>query len=44
MADIAAIFQWPLSDMYELELYELASWHEKALDRYNRMNGVKRRG
>lgn len=30
MADIAAIFHWPLSDMLGMNLVELAEWHERA--------------
>ncbi|WP_288739549.1 GpE family phage tail protein [uncultured Rheinheimera sp.] len=38
MADIATIWHWPLSEMAAFELEELASWHEKALDRWNKIN------
>lgn len=30
MADIAAIFHWPLSEMAAMGLVELAEWRERA--------------
>lgn len=30
MADIAAIFHWPLSDLLGMSLAELAEWRERA--------------
>ncbi|WP_071885736.1 MULTISPECIES: GpE family phage tail protein [Pantoea] len=33
MADIAAIFHWPPSEMYDMPLVELISWRHKALIR-----------
>ncbi|WP_239953730.1 GpE family phage tail protein [Pantoea sp. Z09] len=33
MADIAAIFHWPLSEMNNLPLAELLDWRHKALIR-----------
>ncbi|HCB0075978.1 GpE family phage tail protein [Klebsiella variicola] len=30
IADIAAIFHWPPSEMYGMELRELMAWREKA--------------
>lgn len=43
MADIAAIFHWPLSDLRALEIDDLLMWHDLAIDRWNRMwgNGEK---
>lgn len=32
MADIAAIFHWPLSELRELTLDELTAWHERAIE------------
>jgi hypothetical protein len=39
MADIAAIFQWPLSEMVGMDLTELIRWRELAVERWNRMQG-----
>lgn len=33
MADIAAIFHWPLDSMERMTLNELASWRERAAKR-----------
>jgi Phage P2 GpE len=41
MADIACVFNWPPSQMDEMPLEELGRWHEKAIDRFKAMNGVK---
>lgn len=30
MADLAIVFHWPLSDLEELEIEELAYWWQKA--------------
>lgn len=38
MADIAAIFHWPLSDLAALDLGELIMWRRLAVDRWNHMN------
>ncbi|MBA1373193.1 GpE family phage tail protein [Sphingomonas ursincola] len=38
MADIAAIFHWPLSELEALEFEELIYWRSKAVDRWNRMH------
>lgn len=40
MADIAAIFHWPLAELKALELDELASWHRLAIDRHKQMKGA----
>lgn len=39
MADIAAIFHWPLSELRALELPELIAWHGRAVDFWNRSQG-----
>lgn len=39
MADIAAIFHWPKSELEALSLDELIDWRELAVDRWNRMQG-----
>ena len=33
MADIAAIFHWPLSDLLSLDLPELCAWRSRAAAR-----------
>lgn len=38
MADIAAIFHWPLSELERMELAELMQWRALAVDRWNTMN------
>ena len=39
MAAIAAIFQWPLSELAAMELTDLIRWRELAVERWNRMQG-----
>jgi len=39
MADIAAIFHWPLRDLERLDLFELMAWRRRAVERFNRMWG-----
>lgn len=39
MADIAAVFHWPLSQLRELELDELIDWRDRAVSSWNRMQG-----
>lgn len=39
MADIAAIFHWPLSELEGLPLDELIAWRHRAVTRWNRMQG-----
>ena len=41
MADIAAIFHWPLSELVSLDAADLVAWRNRAIDRWNRMNGDK---
>ncbi len=38
MADIAAIFHWPLSDLCRLPIDELIDWHRRALAWWNHVN------
>lgn len=33
MADVAAVFHWPLSELREMEIDELIDWHRRAVDR-----------
>ncbi|MBX9816248.1 MAG: oxidoreductase [Proteobacteria bacterium SG_bin5] len=40
MADIAAVFHWPLATMEAMALDELFAWRARAVDRWNRMNGA----
>jgi hypothetical protein len=39
IADIAAIFHWPLSELLALELDELLRWQRLAADRWKKMHG-----
>lgn len=39
MADIAAIFQWPKSELEAMPLDELLAWRERAIKRWNSMQG-----
>ncbi|RSU63360.1 GpE family phage tail protein [Sphingomonas koreensis] len=41
MADIAAIFHWPLSELRALEVDELIFWRDLAVQRWNEMQGTK---
>lgn len=38
MAEIAAIFHWPLSELRALPVDELLDWRERAVATWNRMN------
>jgi hypothetical protein len=38
IADIAAVFHWPLSDLAEMDLADLLDWHRRAVAAWNRMN------
>ena len=38
MADIAAVFHWPPSEMNAMSLGELLAEHSRALTRYKAMN------
>ncbi|MGE4323542.1 MAG: GpE family phage tail protein [Sphingobium sp.] len=41
MANIAAIFHWPLSELKALDLDELIAWNGRATDRWTAMWGRK---
>lgn len=41
MADIAAIFHWPLSELAAMDVIELLDWRARAVARWNRMHGGK---
>lgn len=41
MAEIAAVFHWPLSDLITLSLNDLFDWRERAVAVWNRMQGDK---
>lgn len=41
MADIAAVFHWPLSELRMLDLAELVLWRDLAVERWNAMNKVE---
>lgn len=41
MADIAAIFHWPRSEMEGLTIEELIDWRERAVASWNQMWGQK---
>jgi hypothetical protein len=38
IADIAAVFHWPLSDLAAMDLADLLDWHRRAVAAWNRMN------
>ena len=33
MANIAAIYHWPPSEMYAMDMVELIEWHDSAIER-----------
>ena len=39
MADVAAVFHWPLSELREMEIDDLLAWHRLALERAKAMAG-----
>lgn len=41
LADLAMLFHWPLTELKALPVEELRLWHDLALERYNKMNGIK---
>ena len=41
MANIAAVFHWPLSELREMDLDELIDWSGRATARWNAMWGEK---
>ena len=38
MADIAAVFHWPLAELERLALPDLVDWQQLAIDRFRSMN------
>nr|WP_107717145.1 MULTISPECIES: GpE family phage tail protein [unclassified Novosphingobium] len=38
MADIAAVFHWPIADLAAMDLADLLEWHRRAVAAWNRMN------
>lgn len=38
MADISAIFHWPLSELESLSTADLVKWRERAAERFGMMN------
>lgn len=38
MADIAIVFHWKLSEMFDLDIIELMQWRDKAIVRWNQIN------
>jgi len=38
MADVAAVFHWPPSELFPMSLTELVNWREKALERSGHAN------
>lgn len=41
MADIAAIFHWPLSELVAMDLLDLIAWRNRAVTRWKNMNETK---
>lgn len=39
MADIAAVFHWPLSEMVEMTVSEILDSRDQAVERWNQMHG-----
>lgn len=37
MADIAAIFHWPRTEMARMTVSELVAWQQRAIDRFKMM-------
>lgn len=44
MADIAAVFHWPLSELQALPLADLIDWRERAIAWWNRVNAPSKNG
>ncbi|MDR7101451.1 GpE family phage tail protein [Croceicoccus sp. BE223] len=38
IADVAAVFHWPLSEMIGMDFDELAAWQDLAVERFKQMN------
>jgi hypothetical protein len=41
MAEIAAIFHWPLTELVAMPIDELIDWRERAVTAWNRMHAAK---
>ncbi|MYL96420.1 GpE family phage tail protein [Novosphingobium sp. FGD1] len=41
MANVAAVFHWPPSEVLAMEIEELAMWSDLAVQRWNTMNRVE---
>jgi len=41
MADIAAVFHWSLADLLAMDVMELFAWRDRAVARWNRMQGAE---
>lgn len=41
MADVAAVFHWPPSELRDMEIEELLDWRKLALERAKAMAGVR---
>ena len=39
MADVAAVFHWPLSELRDMEIEELLAWRKLAAERSGREKG-----
>ena len=39
MADVAAVFHWPLSELREMEIDDLLEWHRLAVERARAIAG-----
>lgn len=39
MADIAAVFHWPLSEMVEMPVSEILDCRDQAVERWKQMHG-----
>jgi hypothetical protein len=37
------IFHWPLSELLAMDLTDLFAWRNRAVDRWNIMNGTEKR-
>lgn len=38
MADIAAVFHWPVSEMAEMTVSEVLDWRDRAVERWKQMH------
>lgn len=39
MADIAVIFHWPASELWNMTIDELLDWHDQAVERAKMLTG-----